>query len=37
VARNVAHSGQWHDDHVVSADLTAWNQDPELLGWLATL
>jgi hypothetical protein len=37
VAQNVAHSGQWRYDHVVSADLTAWNQDPELLGSLATL
>jgi site-specific recombinase XerD len=24
-------------DQVVSAELTEWNQDPELLGWLATL
>jgi integrase/recombinase XerD len=24
-------------DHVVSAELTEWNQDPELLGWLTNL
>ncbi len=24
-------------DQVVSAELTEWKQDPELLGWLATL